>query len=178
MPAQSRPDEKAPTVFQATIPSIVKSVKYRIEVGDSQTPVYTIAVREKPTVAEVEVKFHYPAYLGRSDDVFMQKTADLEAPQYTVAELHIKPTTPVKKGFIVSEGQQIDGAIEQAGMLMVVKLPLLKDLAFTINLVNDAGHHDPDPRINHVKVVPTCPPPFRSSSRAGRAADRPATPFP
>ena len=37
-------------------------------------------------------------------------------------------------------------------------MPLLKDASFTINMFNDAGHSDPDPRLNHVRVLPDRPP--------------------
>ena len=45
-----------------------KPLKYRLEIGDSQTQAYTVGVREKPVVETVEVTFHYPAYLGRKDE--------------------------------------------------------------------------------------------------------------
>ena len=98
-------DEKH-RLYKYTQSSVLKPVKYRVEIGDSQTPIYTIKVLEKPTVADVTVVYRYPAYLNRKEQAVQQKTADLDAPQYTVAELKIRPTTPIAKGHIQLEGKQ------------------------------------------------------------------------
>jgi hypothetical protein len=146
------------TGYKATIPAVLKDLKYRLDIGDSQTALYAVHVREKPTIQEVEITFHYPAYLGRADETAVQKTADLEAPQYTVAELKVRPSTRIAKGHVQMESQRFAGTVDENGERMVVKVPLLKDASFTINLFNDAGHSDPDPRLNHVRVLPDRPP--------------------
>jgi len=140
--------------YRLTLPSVLKPFTYRLEIGDSQTRRYTVGVREKPTVAEVEVTFHFPRYLGRAKETFVQKHADLEAPQYTVAELCIRPSVPIAKGHIESEGQRYVGSVQQEGAMLVVKMPLLRDTTFTIHMFNDAGHGDPEPRRNRIHVVP------------------------
>jgi hypothetical protein len=144
--------------YKFTLPAVLKNVKYRLEIGDSQTPVYTIKVREKPTVAEVSVTYRYPAYLKRKDDSYKQKTADLEAPQYSMAQLRIQPSTPIAQGHILLEGKELLGRVEENGRLLAVEMPLLNNASFTIHLVNDAGHSDPDPRINRIVVIPDKPP--------------------
>lgn len=142
------------TLFKAALPSIVKPVKYRLEIGDSQTDVYLVKVREKPTIAEVEVTLSYPSYLGRQPDTMVQKDADIEAPQYTVAELKIRPSASVASGYVQMEGQRFAGRVDGGGRLLVVKLPMLKDSAFQIFMTNDAGHGDPNPRVNRIHVLP------------------------
>jgi len=144
--------------YKYTLPAVLKPVKYRLEIGDSQTPIYTIQVREKPTVSEVAVTYRFPAYLNRKDETLTQKTADLEALQYSMAELQIRPTTPIAKGHILLEGQELLGRVMENGKLLAVEMPLLKNASFTIQLFNDAGHSDPDPRINRIQVVPDRPP--------------------
>lgn len=140
--------------FKAIVPSIVKPVKYRLEIGDSQTEAYYVKIREKPTIAEVEVTLNYPPYLGRPPETMVQKDADLEAPQYTVAELKIRPSAPVVAGYVQMEGQQFAGRVADGGKLLVVKLPMLKDSTYQICMANNAGHSDPDPRVNRIHVLP------------------------
>ncbi|HEY4761083.1 MAG TPA: hypothetical protein VIH42_10935, partial [Thermoguttaceae bacterium] len=144
--------------YKYTLPSVQKNMRYRVEIGDSQTPVYTIKVREKPTVAEVSVTYRFPAYLKRDEISIKQKTADLEAPQCSVAKLQIRPSVPIAKGHIQTEGTQLLGRVEENGNLLVVDVPLLKNGSFTIHLFNDAGHTDPDPRVNSIQVIPDRPP--------------------
>ncbi len=144
--------------YKHTLSSLQKAVQYRLEIGDSQTPIYTIKVREKPVVSEVAVCYRFPAYLNRQDETITQKTADLEAPQFSVAQLRIRPSVPVAKGYIQIEGKQILGRVEERGNSLTVELPLLKNASFTINLFNDAGHTDPDPRVNSIRVIADNPP--------------------
>ena len=86
------------TLYKATIPAVLKDLKYRLDIGDSQTAMYAVHVREKPTIQEVEITFHYPSYLGRPDESTVQKTADLEAPQYTKADAEDPPLDADREG--------------------------------------------------------------------------------
>ncbi|OHB82045.1 MAG: hypothetical protein A2V98_25790 [Planctomycetes bacterium RBG_16_64_12] len=155
---RSVPGDEPRRRYKLTLPSVLKPLTYRLEIGNSQTRQYTVGVRQKPTVSEVEVTFHYPLYLGRAKETFVEKHADLEAPQYTEAELHIRPSVPIARGHIESEGQRYMGSVQQEGAVLVTKVPLLRDTTFTIHMFNDAGHSDPNPRPNRIHVVPDRPP--------------------
>ncbi len=144
--------------YTLTLPAIIKPLKYRLEIGDSQTPIYTVGLRQKPTVEAVEVTYHYPLYLGRPDEKLSQRLADLQAPQYTVADLRIRAASPVAKGHVELGSQQIAGRVEEGRVLFVQGIPLVKDTTFTIHLFNDAGHCDPHPRVNRIRVLPDQPP--------------------
>jgi hypothetical protein len=145
--------------YTLTLPSVLKPLKYRLEIGDSQTAIYTVGVREKPAIAEVEVTLRYPPYLGRSDETFLQPHADLQAPQFTIANLRVRPTAPVAAGYLEMQGQKISGRVEQGGAWLAIEnIPLVEDGTFTIHLANTAGHTDPTPRVNRVRVVHDRPP--------------------
>ena len=151
--------EKRPLIpYKFTVPAVLKPLDYRLEIGDSQTEIYHVDVSQKPTIAEVQVTFTYPAYLNRAAQTVQQKDADLQAPQYTLAELRIRPSAPVANGHIQSGPRRFPGRVEQSGMLLVVNMPLLKDTTFTVHMANDAGHGDPNPRVNRVHVLPDRPP--------------------
>ncbi len=162
--------------YKFTVPAVLKPLNYRLEIGDSQTEIYHVDVRQKPTIAEVQVTFTYPAYLNRAAQTVQQKDADLEAPQYTLAELRIRPSVPVANGHIQSGPRRFPGRVEQDGMLLVLSMPLLKETTFTVHMANDAGHGDPNPRVNRVHVLPDRPPtvellkPPRQSTSAPGAA--------
>ena len=146
------------TRFKLTVPSVLKPFRYRLEVGDSQSNVFTIGVREKPVVEGVEVTFRYPAYLGRKSEQVSQKSLDLEAPQYTVAELRLRTSVPIAKGSLECDGESFPGRIEEGGNLLASSLPLLKNGSYALRLWNDAGHTDPNPRQNRIAVVADLPP--------------------
>ncbi len=144
--------------YQFVIPTVLKPLEYRVEIGDSQSRIYRLTVREKPTVSEVEVTLNFPAYMNRSPQTFVQQEADLEAPQYTVAELRIRATSPIAKGHLEVGGEAYAGRVEHHDRVLRVNLPLLRDGTFTIHLFNAAGHTDPNPRVNRIKVIPDSPP--------------------
>ena len=147
------------TLFKANLPSVIKPLSYRLQIGDSQTKAYSVKVRQKPTIAEVGVTLDYPDYLGRPPESFTQKDADLEAPEFSEAELRIRSSAPIASGELVStEGERSPGRVEEDGQVLVARLPLLKDFTFTVAMTNDAGHADPNPRVNRVHVVPDKPP--------------------
>jgi len=152
------PADEKQTRFTLTLPSVTEPLAYRVEVGDSQSDVFTVGVRRKPTIEEVNVTLQYPAYLKRDPETFEQSHADLQAPQFSTAELAIRPSVPITEGHVLLRNKRIAGHVEQGGHLFRVKLPMDANGTFTVHLVNDAGHSDPDPRVNRIRVVEDKPP--------------------
>ena len=105
---------------ESTVSSIVKPLTYRVKIGDSQTKSYTVVVREKPVVDRRRRERQLPAYLGRPSETPLAKGLDLEAPQFSVAELRMPPLGADCHGSIenmrfdeggghVEEGRHADG---------------------------------------------------------------------
>ncbi|MBN1591482.1 MAG: hypothetical protein JW888_18355, partial [Pirellulales bacterium] len=53
--------DDARTHYRLAIPTVAEPLEYRLEIGDSQTRVYRVGVRRKPTIADVEIVYHFPA---------------------------------------------------------------------------------------------------------------------
>ncbi len=70
--------DKDSRTFVAALPQVVGPLKYRVEVGDSQSERYKVGVYQRPSVAAVEVSYEYPAYLGKPKLTVKQRQADLE----------------------------------------------------------------------------------------------------
>jgi hypothetical protein len=146
--------------FALTESAIKRSFKYRVEVGDSQSEVFAVTVRDKPTIVDVQVTYRYPAYLDRKPDVVNLKTPDLDAPQYTVADLRIRASEAIneKRSYVQLDTKRT-GRLEEDGKAMVVEnLPLLKDGTYTIHLTTVSNVADPEPRPNRIRVTPDRPP--------------------
>ena len=86
--------------FVAALSQVLAPLQYRLQVGDTQTRLYNVTVYEKPTVVEVEAAYEFPAYLERARETVKQNQGDLEAPQFTRAELKIHPSTPIARGHL------------------------------------------------------------------------------
>ena len=93
--------------YKLTVPSVLKPFNYRLEIGDSQTQVYAVGVREKPVVESGRGDVPLPGLSGPQGRDGQQKGLDLEAPQYTVAELRLRPSVPMAKGYLESDGRAI-----------------------------------------------------------------------
>lgn len=143
--------------FRANLAAVNVPTRYRLEIGDSQTAYFTLKVRQKPAIAEVEVTYFYPSYLGRPKQTVTQKHADLEAPQFTIAHLAIRPLAPIARGHLIVGGQQISGMVRD-GMTLNAILFLKGDTTFTAHMFTDAGQTDSQPRVNQIRVVPDLPP--------------------
>ncbi len=146
------------TRYTFTVPAVLKPIEYRLEIGDSQSPMYRVGVRQKPTIAEAKITLEYPPYLNRPKETFTRKQLDLDAPQYSVVEFDIRPTAPIATGHLQCGSKQYVGRVEDSGNRLLVSMPLLEDGIFTVHLLNDAGQGDPDPRANRITVVPDQPP--------------------
>lgn len=144
--------------YTLSFPSLAGPMEYRVEVGDSQSDKYRIQISRKPVIDQVEVTYRYPGYLSRTAETLTQETADLEAPQYTIAELRIRPSTPIASGYIDAEGQRFTGRIEESGTRMDIVMPLLRNTTFTVHMLNHRGDQEPNPRLNRVHVLEDRPP--------------------
>ena len=160
--------------YALTLPSVIKPLEYRLEIGDSQTPVFHVVVRAKPTIEEVRVTYHFPAYLNRPKETFAQDHADLQAPQYTTADLEIVPSTAIMAGLVRLGNMERPGTVGPEGTLLVERIPLINDGTFTVHMYSDIERKltDPNPRQNRIRVVPDRPPtaqlakPLRRSTSA------------
>ncbi len=144
--------------YTLTVPSAIEAFTYRLEIGDSQTRVYSIGVRQKPVVESAEATFHYPAYLERRDETIVLKDLNIEAPRFTEVELRLRLSTLVAKGYVEREGKRYVGRVEPDGSLVISSMPLLKDGLYVVRLWNDASHSHPNPRVNSIRVRVDGPP--------------------
>ncbi len=144
--------------YEAHLSSVQKSLRYRLQIGDSQTEFYKIDVRRRPTIDDVEVTYFYPPYLGKEKKRVTQKHPDLDAPQFTVAHVKIRPATPIEKGHALIDGKKVKGYVTDEGEAFWLDLVLEKNAKFTVHMSTKTGLTDPSPRVNQIRVVPDAPP--------------------
>ena len=142
--------------YSLVIPVVAKSAKYRIEVGNSQSQKYQITVLEKPTIAEAEVVYTYLPYMNRvPETVSLRTMPDLTAPQYTTAQLRIKPSAPITSGQLewVNGSIGTGGSVSEDGMLFTARIDIVQNTSYKIRLQRD-GNADPEPRVNNIRFIP------------------------
>lgn len=146
------------TRFTCAVPAVLKPLRYRLQIGDSQSQLFDVDVARKPTITEVEVTYHYPAYLNMASSSVTQKHADLQAPQFTQASLKVHCSSALASGLARIGDREIPGDIENEGRTLALRLTLTESTSYTIGLVNRHGHTDKNPRINSIQVMEDAPP--------------------
>ena len=144
--------------FTAAIPAVQQAFRYRLEIGDSQTPWFRVELRERPRVESARVTYHYPAYTRQPEKTAALNTLDLEAPQYSVAELEVRLSGPVSQAAIESGLERYPARLEQDGRLLVASLPMLKDGSYSLLLFDEQSRAEPNPRANRITIAPDRPP--------------------
>jgi hypothetical protein len=153
--------------YVAALSQVLGPLQYRLQIGDTQTPIYQVSVYEKPAVMAVEATYQFPDYLGRPSETVRQNHGDLEAPQFTRAALRIVPSTPIARGHLTLDGKTVEGKVSGDGKTLQASLLLGSTTTYTIHLATPGGHTDPQPRLNQVKVVADAPPTVQLVEPAG-----------
>ncbi len=144
--------------YAGTIPAVTAPMLYRVQVGDSQSAIYRADVEQRPTVVKVDVTYRYPAYLDLPPHRVTQPHADLNAPQYTEADLRVYCSAPLAHGAAHLGDREITGQLEEDGQVLVLRLELVQSTSYTIELQNRHGHRDDRPRVNRIQVAEDLPP--------------------
>ncbi|MGM0488489.1 MAG: hypothetical protein ACQESR_17225 [Planctomycetota bacterium] len=147
-----------PNRLTCALPAVMKSLEYRLRIGDSQSQVFHVEVARKPTINEVDVRYHYPDYLNRDPNRVTQKHADLKAPQFTEAVLNVHCSAPLESGSALLAEREIPGTIEGDGRTLALRFTLARSTTYTIQLVSRQGHANDAPRLNSIQVVEDAPP--------------------
>ncbi|MFO0910123.1 MAG: hypothetical protein U0794_17565 [Isosphaeraceae bacterium] len=144
--------------FHGALPEVVDALAYRVEVGDSQSPLYRVGVYRRPSVASVVVTYDYPEYLARASQTRKQREGDLEAPPLTRATLRVGSTTPIDRGYLMLGSVRIPASVDPDRSTLVAELLLTEHQTYTIHLIAPGDHSDPQPRINRIRIESDAPP--------------------
>ncbi|MFO0908009.1 MAG: hypothetical protein U0794_06570 [Isosphaeraceae bacterium] len=170
--------DAANRAFVAALPQVVGPLRYRVEVGDSQSDRFKVSVYQKPTIASVAVAYEFPTYLARPKLELKQSVPDLEGPPLTRATLHLTASTPIQRGYLEVGGMKIPGQVEADGKTLVAELLLSESTTFKAALFTEGGHTDPEPRVNRITVLDDRPPTVRLDAPAPESSSAPGASVP
>jgi hypothetical protein len=93
--------------FEFVFTALPENVEYYVEADARRSPHYTIRVVDQPTVQQIKVTYHYPAWTGLKETV-EDHGGDLRALEGTRAELEIVTDRPLKDGLLaLGDGRQV-----------------------------------------------------------------------
>ncbi len=133
--------------YKYSLPPVAESFRYRVEVEDSQTPIYTISVIDRVRVESFELYYRYPAYTRLANKQVTDP--NIEAPQGTRIEMTLRLDMPVGSArFVTASGQSIRMR-DAGGQAFSTSTQVTRDDQYGIVLYDTSDqelHRLPDPR--------------------------------
>ena len=103
---QMRPDLGGDPTYQFVFAGLPESVEYYIAAGPLVSSHYKLRVVDLPTVKEIKVTYHYPAWTGMRPTT-QEQSGDLRAIEGTEAEIQVAMDRPLRDGQLMLDNGQI-----------------------------------------------------------------------
>ena len=150
----ARTGERAYTM---ALRNVKEDVTYRVRVGDQESPVYALRVKDLPRATGYKVRYDYPAYTGLKTEESQAITADLAAPRGTRATLDVSLNRTVTRATALFDAAGTSLTGEPGERTVRFALPLRTDDRFTIRL-EDARGRRADLGPFDLRAIPDRPP--------------------
>ncbi len=111
--------------YQFLIAGVPESMEYYVEAGGVHSDTYKLNVVDLPSVKNIKVTYHFPAWAEMRDQV-EDPGGDLRAVEGTNAEVEIQTDRPLSTGAILlDDGTKLP--LRQSGNALVASVPIKKD---------------------------------------------------
>jgi len=131
--------------------NIREEVRYRLEIGDSQTAWFTIGVVERPEITGLDLLYRYPEYTALPEHTEENATGDIRAPVGTSVRFTVKVNKPVAEAWLqLSTGTRQDLGIEGGGLVARESLKVTESCTYTINVADSTGKVNQSPVPRHI----------------------------
>jgi hypothetical protein len=142
--------------FTFTLPEVRAPVRYRADIGGTETDLYHISVTERPAVTRIDLVYEFPPYTRRGPRRESDSNGDLKALAGTRARLAITANKAVGDGRLVGYGQgplRLRVSKENPRRLTGA-LELGKNGSYTIEIKDRDGNPNRSPVIHRVTALP------------------------
>jgi len=142
--------------FAVTLPSVQKRHRLFFQSGEYTSQEYEIQLKEKPFLLGVELEVNYPAYTGKSREVFRNATNLLLPTGSQITWLIQSKYAQKVSVFFLPDSVEVEARQESDNNLQVVKKKLIKSTNYQLLLYSiDTTLHSSTYRID---VIPDLPP--------------------
>lgn len=116
---------------------ITEDVEYQVDAQRMRSPVYRLKVVDLPKIVKYRVRYRFPAYLGRKDEV-EDPGGDIRAVEQTRALIEIETDKPLERGLLVMDDGTRVPLERREGTAASAELEVKRDGAFYFAAL-DAG---------------------------------------
>lgn len=122
-----------PNLYTYTFDKVYKSTKFRLYAADYYTEIYTLRVKLKPELQQMQMTLTYPAYTGKTSEV-LQGLSDISVPAGTTITWNLQAAHT--DGIRIQTGS-IDQAFAQNGNKFSSSVKFMSGLPYYLLLSNE-----------------------------------------
>jgi len=123
--------------FSCKLPGLASSIELYAKANDGRSNDKTVIVEPRPTLLNVKLTMHFPAYMHRDAQVIPVSTGSIAAPVGSVVDIIASANKPLKSA-ILSRDSRVVGAlpIASGGITTKAQLAISKDGTYGIALTD------------------------------------------
>jgi hypothetical protein len=118
--------ETGGSAYQFLIAGVPESLEYYVEAGGVRSPSYHLTVVDLPSIKDIAVTYHYPAWTGMKDFV-EDPGGDLRAVGGTIAEVAIHTDRPLANGALLLDDGTKVGLRDGGANTLIASVPIQRD---------------------------------------------------
>jgi hypothetical protein len=151
--------------FIFTLPEVRTPLRYRVNIGGTESKLYDLAVTERPAVTRVDIVYTFPTYTGegprRDDDT----NGDVKALVGAQARLLVTASKAARSGAIQGYGDDVTLAVDKDNPRRLTgAIQVRKSGSYTIAIKDREGNPNRSPVIRRVIALPDRKPVVRVTS--------------
>jgi hypothetical protein len=128
---QAEPDSRGGATYQFVFAGLPENVEYYVAAGPLVSSHYKVRVVDLPSVKEISVTYHYPAWT-RMEPATEEHSGDLRAVEGTDATIEVEMDRPLNKGQLMLDGGQMFHLTGGAGNRYQGSIHMEKDGAYHV----------------------------------------------
>ena len=118
--------EPGGSAYQFLIAGVPESLEYYVEAGGVRSASYHLNVVDLPSIKNITVTYHYPAWAGMKDSV-EDPGGDLRAVEGTTAEVAVHTDRPLPNGVLLLDDGGKIGLRDGGSNTLIANVPIQKD---------------------------------------------------
>jgi len=141
---------RAPRVFEVTLPSVQRSMRYYVTAGDATSDMHAVDVRAIPAVREFAIDYAYPPYTKLPDRSVANANGVITAPTASKATVTIHCTTDLTAAELIVGGTSVAMKGGRAEWSATVTVSAESRLALNLHGADGVLGHGPATMAMHV----------------------------
>ena len=150
------------TRFMAYLQDLRKPLRYRLEVGTSQSTLYRVEIVERPRVERIEALVTPPPYTRLKPEAFKDGSGNLKAPQDSKADVKIRMDRAVAQAALMLDGNEVVPLqVQGDGRELSGQFDVKRNGCYTVRVTDRDGHATTDDTPRKIECIPDRPPALR-----------------